>query len=127
VWATVGPEAWVAVVRAPSAEGTRIERRAAPAFPQDLAFTPDGRRLLVTGARDKELVLIDPETGRELSRLRFGSPPRTLAVSPDGQRAAVFLPQEGQVVIVRLTDGSAPARESAIPIPAAVVEMLWTP
>ncbi len=126
VWATTGPEAGVAVIRVPATGAARADRLAAPAFPQDIAFTPDGGRALVTGARDRVLVLLDSSSGRELSRLTFDSAPQQIAVSPDGRQAAVFLPAEEKIAVVQLT-GASLTRGTTFAIPAGVVELLWLP
>lgn len=126
VWSTTGPEGWLAVVRPPAPSGSRWDRRRSPAFPQDLAFTPDGGRLLVTAGRDRALVMLDPATGGEITRLPFGSPPKQVVVSPDGRGAAVFLPAEEQVAVVQLGDRSLTVLRT-FPVPASVVELLWLP
>jgi YVTN family beta-propeller protein len=79
-----------------------------PSFPIRIAFTPDGKRALVSCARSGELAVFDAATRREVARIsmgvragdeaderlfgdRFGDSPVPVGVlvSPDGKRAFV--------------------------------------
>lgn len=69
-----------------SAEATR---------PFAVAFTPDGRHLIVTAFRSNTISLIDVATAREIARIAPNAPggsparPRGVVVTPDGRHAAV--------------------------------------
>ena len=93
-----------------------------------MAFTPDGRRLAVafiTSSRDgdqqKNLIVVEPESGRELLRLgpmANGSGPR-LALSPDGR--AIAWAAENEVRIYELVTGQV---RSKLPTPNIEVHSL---
>ncbi len=61
--------------------------------PCDLAFTPDGERLVVTLIQASPyegqgaVMVIDVATGQELSRAVIGTNPEEVAITPDGTRA----------------------------------------
>jgi WD40 repeat protein len=56
-------------------------------IPQKVAYTPDGGKLLYTA--DRQLVVVEAGTGKELARLDARARIKSLAVSSDGGLAAV--------------------------------------
>jgi len=88
-WAGKGGDAWVrpSAGGAPRRLGVDGARRSASpyAVPQSLAFSPDGRLLVVAG-RDWSLRVWDPATGAQLaSYAGHGAAVQTIAFAPDGQ------------------------------------------
>jgi YVTN family beta-propeller protein len=72
--------------------------------PAALTLTPDGRRVLVTGTRSGDLIVLALDDGK-LTRsgsVYLGFEPRGLAVSPDGQLVYVALTTAHQVAVVDL-------------------------
>jgi WD40 repeat protein len=53
-----------------------------------LALSPDGKRILVGGARSNEVRLLELATGREIHRFVLAAPARGLSFSRDGRLAA---------------------------------------
>jgi WD40 repeat protein len=53
-----------------------------------LALSPDGKRILVGGARSNEVRLIELATGKEVHRFLLAAPARGLSFSRDGRHAA---------------------------------------
>jgi WD40 repeat protein len=53
-----------------------------------LALSPDGKRILVGGARSNEVRLIELESGKEIHRFTLAAPARGLSFSRDGRLAA---------------------------------------
>lgn len=100
--------------------------RPGPAYPAGFAFTPDGRRLLVLGGKDKILAVLDAESGRETSRVRFDESPVRLAVSPDGVTAAVGL-ASGTIELLKLTDDGRTARAGRVVHDADIAAMIFVP
>jgi WD40 repeat protein len=65
-----------------------------------VVFSPDGRRIL-SGSRDRTMILWDRETGREICRFKeHGGWIQSVAISPDGRRAL----SGSQDAIIRLWD-----------------------
>jgi YVTN family beta-propeller protein len=54
--------------------------------PDDMALSPDGKRLYVVCAGSNELLSVDPVAREVVARLTVGLVPRGLALSPDGRR-----------------------------------------
>jgi YVTN family beta-propeller protein len=82
-----------------------------------LAFTPDGRLVLVSDLDAGELVVIDAKTRTDVKRLAVGRGASGILVVPDSSRAYVALSGDNQLAIVdlrtlevtgRVTTGKAP-------------------
>jgi glycerol-3-phosphate acyltransferase PlsY len=115
-------------------DGSRVGPRLAAGFyPDDLAATPDGRRLLVLcsgrgeGDADKpspELTILPADFGPEppapVGRVTFepGDDPERLSVSSEGTRALVTLAHSKESVAVDLADPAAPAVSGRVALPA---------
>jgi glycerol-3-phosphate acyltransferase PlsY len=105
-------------------DGKRIgSRHAAGFYPDDLAASPDGRRLFVLcsgrseGDPDKplgslEVLDVDPETStaRPMGRISFDATddPERLTVSASSRYAAVLLAKSRRTVAVDLSDAAVP-------------------
>jgi DNA-binding beta-propeller fold protein YncE len=74
--------------------------------PSELALTPDGKRVLVTGTFSGELTVLalDGEKLTPVRSLRLGFEPRGVAVAPDGDVAYVALTTAGAVAVVDLKE-----------------------
>jgi len=70
--------------------------------PVELAFSPDGRYVLVTNWCTYDRSVIDVATGREVQRLPMGEYPRGVAVSPDSRTAYVAIMGGREVKVVDL-------------------------
>lgn len=125
-WFALNPAGQLAVVRRPDDGDPVVERFGKIRYPQGIAFTPDGRRALVTSAGEKALVVIDAVTHEEIGRLGFESAPRDLISSPDGARAALYFPETKRVAIVKL-DPAAPVLEREFELAGIPGDLLWIP
>ena len=125
-WFALNPAGQLAAVTLPEGGTPAAERFGQVPFPQGIAFTPDGRRALVTSGGAKALLVFDAATRAESGRLAFESAPREVTVSPDGTRAALYFPETKRIAIVRL-DGPAPARENEFTLSGTPGDLLWIP
>lgn len=73
-----------------------------PTEPYGLALTPDRRLLLVSTVAARQLVALDPATGKERWRRPLAPEPRGVAVSPDGSTAIVTSLVSGAVERIEL-------------------------
>jgi YVTN family beta-propeller protein len=67
-----------------------------------LAFTPDGKRVLVTTLRGPDLVVLDTATRKTIKRVKIGTGAAGLIVQPDGRRAFAACTPDDYVAIVDL-------------------------
>ncbi|MBI5943206.1 MAG: beta-propeller fold lactonase family protein [Chloroflexi bacterium] len=70
----------------------------------ELAFTPDGKYILVTSESDNEVALINTKNFKVVESSTTGDLPVAVKVSPDGRRAFVANGGEGTVDIFSLPD-----------------------
>jgi len=110
-----------------------------------LGRSPDGRRLLVAGSREKELEVLDFATGRSLAELKTPYDhsvwPDHVAYSPDGALVAGCFWTTGEVVVWDATSGKGrfitptylvppgvePSFRATHPIPANSTGLVFTP
>ena len=74
------------------ADSTSTARLAVGQRPRDLAFTPDGKSLFVSGENDASITVIDVSARRVRQTLHLTEPgarPKGVAISPDGARVYV--------------------------------------
>jgi YVTN family beta-propeller protein len=67
-----------------------------------LAFTPDGRHVVVADLRGPEVLVFDAATRREVRRIQVGGGTEGLLITPDGSRAFVSAPSLNKVVAIDL-------------------------
>jgi DNA-binding beta-propeller fold protein YncE len=67
-----------------------------------LAFTPDGKRVLVTTLRGPDLVVLDAATRKPIKRVKIGTGAAGLVVQPDGKRAFAACTPDNYVAVVDL-------------------------
>ena len=67
-----------------------------------LKFTKDGSLVLVSDLGAGELLVIDPKTRTERTRLKLGNSPTGILIAPDGQHAYVALSGENRIAVVDL-------------------------
>jgi DNA-binding beta-propeller fold protein YncE len=67
-----------------------------------LAFTRDGRHVLVTDLRGPEVTVFDAATRKEVKRIPIGAGTEGLLVAPDGRRAFVSSPSLNKVAVIDL-------------------------
>ncbi|HMG56687.1 MAG TPA: di-heme oxidoredictase family protein, partial [Kofleriaceae bacterium] len=97
--------------------------------PHAIGFTPDGAYALVVDASSEDVLAIDARTGVEAALLRPlpGHQPEGIAVAPDGSVAYIDERNTGDVAVVRIDRGAAPAPGLALgvdgpPIPRFAVD-----
>ncbi|UCF67221.1 MAG: hypothetical protein JSV80_15805 [Acidobacteriota bacterium] len=97
----------------------------------DLAFTPDGRWLLLTAVESREMLAVNPKDGSIAARAQLSAPPARVAISGDGLTAAVSLPELSELVLVRLDEasGRAPGLSlgGSLAIEGSIGDLLWVP
>ena len=69
--------------------------------PGGMAISPDGKRLFVTLADRRTLMVFDTDSGRQTADIRVGRTPREVAVTPDGQWIYVFNAGDSTVSKIR--------------------------
>jgi YVTN family beta-propeller protein len=69
-------------------------------MPRELALSPDGRTLFVTGRRSGKLYAVDLESFSVAGSVAVGSEPMGVVVSPDGKAVFVACSEDGTVVRV---------------------------
>jgi YVTN family beta-propeller protein len=67
-----------------------------------LKFTKDGSWVLVSDLGAGELLVIDPKTRAERTRLQLGNGPTGILIVPDGQHAYVALSGENRIAVIDL-------------------------
>ena len=67
-----------------------------------LAFTPDGRHVLVADLRGPEVLVFDAATRKEVRRIQIGGGTEGLLIAPDGSRAFASAPSLNKVVVIDL-------------------------
>jgi DNA-binding beta-propeller fold protein YncE len=83
----------------------RARRKLGPA-PSDVAFTPDGRRLLVAGGEQEGTLRVLETAGyATVAHTRPGRVPRAIAVTADGRHAWLTLTADDRIVLVDLETG----------------------
>lgn len=93
----------------------RIEVGPAPAR---VAFSPDGRRIVVAGGEQEgELAIVRVADGAVLHRTAVGLVPRGLAVTPDGRHAWVAVQGDDRLVRVALGSGRVTTEHGTAPRP----------
>jgi YVTN family beta-propeller protein len=85
------------------ADSKSTARLAVGQRPRDLAFTPDGKSLFVSGENDASITVIDVTARRVRQTLHLAEPgarPKGVAVSPDGARVYVTTGRGGHVDVL---------------------------
>ena len=76
-------------------------------FANRLKFTPDGRRVLISGlgagSGDTSLVVMDASARKEVKQLKLGGGAAGILMAPDGSRAFVAVSSADKVAVVDLT------------------------
>ena len=68
--------------------------------PEQLAISPDGRRIYVSSENSGKLLVLDP-AGNVISALAVGGEPEGVAVSPDGAVVLATSEEDGSVAVIR--------------------------
>ncbi len=115
----------VAALATPAGRSAGAADGAKAAFrsPQDLAYSPDGKRLAVTDHTAGAVALISPATGQVIRQVPLKGAPAGLAFSPDGEKLYVAEEGAGSVaeidaagrVVRRLAVGTYPAGLAVTP------------
>jgi YVTN family beta-propeller protein len=126
LWFALNPSGQLAVVDLKTPAKPDITRFGSVPYPQDIAFTPDGKTVLVTSAKDNALHVIDAASREERAAIALGAAPREVAVSPDGAHAAVFLPEPREIVVVALAGGEG-GPLAHIAAGGMISDLLWIP
>ena len=109
-----GKEIWVANAQDGTATIIDVSSKKAtqtfsiPVKGNRLKFTPDGRRVLVSGSpsgsSSVNLVILDVGTHKEVSSFNFGGGSAGILIVPDGSRAYVAVSAKDKVAVVDLKD-----------------------
>lgn len=92
-------------------------------MPRDVALSPDGDTLYVTGERSSKLYAVDVASGQVDGSVRVGSEPIGVVVSGDGRRAFVACSQDGTVVEV---DTGKLAVTASVSVPGQPWALAWS-
>ena len=71
---------------------------------EQVAFTPDGKRVLVSDPQGGDVIVFDAATRKELKRIQVGGGPVGMVITPDGHRAFVARSQANKVSVINLDD-----------------------
>jgi len=70
-------------------------------WPYRVAYTPDGRTVLLPDLKNEELRFLDRASRRELGRLKFpGGAPQGITITPDGRYALESMSGQARVAII---------------------------
>lgn len=78
--------------------------------PEQLALSPDGRRLFVASEDSGQLVMMDADTGAVTGRWAVGGEPEGVAVSPDGSSVYVTSESDGAIAVIHPDSPAVAAR-----------------
>ncbi len=92
-------------------------------MPRDVALSPDGATLYVTGERSSTLYALDVASGLVAGSVRVGSEPIGVVVSSDGKHAFVACSQDGSVVEV---DTRTLAVAASVAVPGQPWALAWS-
>jgi DNA-binding beta-propeller fold protein YncE len=67
-----------------------------------LKFSPDGRLVLISDLDAGELLVIERDTKKELSRIKLGRQPAGILITPDSTRAYVAVTGDNNVAVINL-------------------------
>lgn len=98
-------------------------------FPNGAAFTPDGRRVLVSVGEPMQVVVYDAESLDELSVLPVSARPGAIAMGPTGDMAAVLLDDNGrfEILMVSVDADGRSSPESRFDVDGKISDILWIP
>ena len=98
------------------------EKRTNRDFIGDVALTPDGRLIYAADLYHDSLVVINPQSGRVIDRVKTGRRPYRILFAPDGKLFYVSSWTDGSVGQYQTQDGSLVATARVAPHPT---DMLW--
>jgi DNA-binding beta-propeller fold protein YncE len=67
-----------------------------------LKFSPDGRLVLISDLDAGELLVLERDTKKELSRIKLGRQPAGILITPDSTRAYVAVTGDNNVAVINL-------------------------
>jgi len=67
-----------------------------------LAFTPDGKYVLISSLRNGDLVVYDAASRKEVKRINIGHGAAGILIDPDGSRAFIGCTADNYVAVVDL-------------------------
>src|SRR5579871_1062362 len=101
IWVANAQEGTISIID--SASKTVTETLAASVRSANrLKFTPDGRKVLVSGLRIADLVVLDAATHKEIKRILVGHGAAGIQMQPDGARAFVACSPDNYIVVIDL-------------------------
>lgn len=101
IWVANAQEGTISIIN--SASKTVTETLAANVRSANrLKFTPDGRRVLVSGLRISDVVVLDAATHKEIKRIAVGHGAAGIQMQPDGSRAFVACSPDNYIVVIDL-------------------------
>jgi YVTN family beta-propeller protein len=89
--------------------------------PEQLALSPDGRKLYVASEDTGTAVVLDEADGRVLATLTVGHEPEGIAISPDGRWVYVASEAEDEISVIDTQDDSIAATIRTCARPRAIV------
>ncbi|MEO8450650.1 MAG: hypothetical protein ABI647_12700 [Gemmatimonadota bacterium] len=99
IWVGSNKTGVVSVVDA--ATGAVTEAAAGFGWPYRVAFSPDGKTVLLPDLKREDLRFLDRASHRELGRLSFpGGAPQGITITPDGRYALESMSGQGRVAII---------------------------
>jgi YVTN family beta-propeller protein len=104
IWVANAQDGTVTIIEVPTKKATRTFP--IPVRGNRLKFTPDGKRVLVSGglggSSSTNLVILDAASGKEIKSFDFGGGSAGILIVPDGSRAYVAVSAKDKVAVVDL-------------------------
>lgn len=101
LWTAASDDGTIAVIDL--ASKTLVDKIDAKALGANrLAFTPDGKRVLISSLRNGDLVVYDATTHKEIKKVNIGHGAAGILMDPDGSRAFVGCTADNYVAVVDL-------------------------
>ena len=101
IWVANAQEGTISVINVASKAVTETVAANVPSANR-LKFTPDGRKVLVSGLRMPDVVVLDAATHKEIKRIPAGHGAAGIQMQPDGSRAFVACSPDNYIVVIDL-------------------------
>ena len=101
IWVANAQEGTISIINVASKTVTETLAANVPSANR-LKFTPDGRKVLVSGLRMADVVVLDSATHKEIKRIPVGHGAAGIQMQPDGSRAFVACSPDNYIVVIDL-------------------------